>query len=340
MEGLPTELHTQILSFLDLSSLLTCFSVSKSWYFVASQNILWKQLYYKYYPSKLVDVQDTTVQRCHQGHEWNRIMKTRFMSLSENSLDFFSNKFIKFSTTSDRLRKAVNLSSPGASTQHQIQASTSVQCLQPLRFIENIYKNRVSYFEASICGGASIGVAIYAPHHTKKNAHIGWRATSCGYHADDGSVHVNFKSNYSHFVFGPPFGFGSRSVHPDVVGCGIDFETDQVFFTINGKFLNTVPIVSGLVDKQKKTSFRAAFALHQGSDFLIFNDGTKPFAFDIENWCVHRESKNENANKFQLPPSKNANVDLPDNINEEMSDGSFSQTSDDSYEEYDFFDIS
>jgi hypothetical protein len=57
----------------------------------------------------------------------------------------------------------------------------------------------------------------------------GWDHTSYGYHGDDGGIfHGAGEMEKS---FGPSFGEG------DTVGCGIDYVTGGIFFTLNGEFL-------------------------------------------------------------------------------------------------------
>jgi hypothetical protein len=57
----------------------------------------------------------------------------------------------------------------------------------------------------------------------------GWDVLSFGYHGDDGGIfHASGDMTRR---FGPSFGQG------DTVGCGVDFVTGGIFFTLNGDFL-------------------------------------------------------------------------------------------------------
>lgn len=56
----------------------------------------------------------------------------------------------------------------------------------------------------------------------------GWDQTSYGYHGDDGNF---FSSSGKGVEYGPTFTTG------DVVGCGLNFVTRELFFTKNGQHL-------------------------------------------------------------------------------------------------------
>jgi hypothetical protein len=59
------------------------------------------------------------------------------------------------------------------------------------------------------------------------NAAPGWRVWAAGYHGDDGIV---FENPYLHRSrTDEKFGVG------DTVGCGIDYEAEEYFFTCNGR---------------------------------------------------------------------------------------------------------
>jgi Ran-binding protein 9/10 len=56
----------------------------------------------------------------------------------------------------------------------------------------------------------------------------GWREFSWGYHGNDG---MTFTEGHRGLDYGPKFGKG------DIVGCGVDWQTEAYFFTLNGQFL-------------------------------------------------------------------------------------------------------
>ena len=93
----------------------------------------------------------------------------------------------------------------------------------------------LGYFEVEIFGGASVGLATQR-HYLGGSSHVGWRMHSYGYHSDDGS---KWRSDGSHgasngldgVAYAQPFG---ESGSVDIVGCGLDFEANELFFTLNG----------------------------------------------------------------------------------------------------------
>lgn len=97
----------------------------------------------------------------------------------------------------------------------------------------------VSYFEVNVLPGqqyafeangkSCIAVGITLNKFKWKSSMPGWERLSYGYHSDDGST---FGSRKKTLPFGPKFGVG------DIVGCGVDYSKRQVFYTLNGKFLD------------------------------------------------------------------------------------------------------
>lgn len=60
------------------------------------------------------------------------------------------------------------------------------------------------------------------------------------------------------------------------MGCGLIYETGEVFFTKNGKFLGV-----GYSNAQGKELFPSV-GLHSSAEKVVFNLGKKPFKFNFE----------------------------------------------------------
>jgi Ran-binding protein 9/10 len=72
-----------------------------------------------------------------------------------------------------------------------------------------------------------IGIGFCSGHVCIDAILPGQRELTWGYHSDDGNVY----ENGAEMKYGPKFGKG------DIVGCGVDWQIEAYFFTLNGQFL-------------------------------------------------------------------------------------------------------
>jgi hypothetical protein len=98
----------------------------------------------------------------------------------------------------------------------------------------------------------------------------GWDDLSFGYHSDDGSF---FHHSARGDAYGPTFGVG------DVVGCGLDYQKQAIFFTLNGSFLNYAHVLDNSQIQQDwfptvGMDTTACVHFNFGGDF--------PFCFNLE----------------------------------------------------------
>lgn len=91
----------------------------------------------------------------------------------------------------------------------------------------------IGYFEMTIINqGERACMAIGLSNTDFKNTrHPGWEPGSYGYHGEDGRKFMNHSR-------GEPYAVKFGAVD-DVIGCGLNFATREIFFTKNGKYLGT-----------------------------------------------------------------------------------------------------
>uniref|UniRef100_A0A0C9RRK1 TSA: Wollemia nobilis Ref_Wollemi_Transcript_18965_1607 transcribed RNA sequence n=1 Tax=Wollemia nobilis TaxID=56998 RepID=A0A0C9RRK1_9CONI len=139
----------------------------------------------------------------------------------------------------------------------------------------------VYYFEMSVKdkgqrGCVSIG---FTDSHFKTNRQPGWEPNSYGYHGDDGLLyHGQGKGDRLNF---PTFSTG------DTVGAGINYASQEIFFTCNGKFL-------GRVVKDVKGPLYPTIGLHSQNEKVEVNfgqHGPRSFRYNIEQHMIREEGE-------------------------------------------------
>ncbi|MCO5576532.1 hypothetical protein L7F22_030343 [Adiantum nelumboides] len=112
-------------------------------------------------------------------------------------------------------------------------------------------------------GTISIG---FTDEHFKTSRQPGWDQNTYGYHGDDGYLyHAHGRGD----AFGPTFHTG------DTVGAGINYASQEVFFTVNGKLV-------GSRHKDEKCPLYPSVGLHSPNERVDINFGQNPFVFNIE----------------------------------------------------------
>eukprot|EP00249_Psilotum_nudum_P007140 c20336_g1_i1 orf=333-1706(+) len=146
------------------------------------------------------------------------------------------------------------------------------------------------YFEISIKdrgqkGFISIG---FSDEHFKTGRQTGWEPNSYGYHGDDGMLyHGQGKGDN----FGPTFTAG------DTVGAGINYASQEIFFTKNGKLVGTCT-------KDVKVPLYPTIGLHSPNEKVEVNFGQRPFIFDLEALAQEERERRQRAiENMSLPLS-------------------------------------
>ncbi|XP_068647186.1 ran-binding protein M homolog isoform X1 [Aristolochia californica] len=140
-------------------------------------------------------------------------------------------------------------------------------------------KRLAYYFEifvknAGLKGQIAIG---FTCENFKMRRQPGWEANSYGYHGDDGLLYRGQGKGES---FGPTFTSG------DTIGGGINYATQEFFFTKNGKLVGTVY-------KDVKGSLFPTIAVHSQNEEVHVNFGQQRFVFDIEAFELEERRKQQ-----------------------------------------------
>eukprot|EP00644_Phytophthora_capsici_P011124 jgi/Phyca11/506188/fgenesh2_kg.PHYCAscaffold_18_\ len=158
-----------------------------------------------------------------------------------------------------------------------------------------LHKN-ISYYEVGLKGCGSVGLASVSDAATRNaygfgsGEHVGWKGVSYAYHGNDGDFVFNdgakpYGGEWS--AFGPSWGRAvaqpgnqEEDAPTFTVGCGLDADKHQVFFTLNGEMVGAAPteVLPG--------DYAAAVSLHAFGDEAVINAGAAPFLFDIEGFCA------------------------------------------------------
>jgi len=118
-----------------------------------------------------------------------------------------------------------------------------------------------------------IAIGLAGSNFPMKDTMPGWKRRSYGYHSDDGSV---WESRTKVADYGDKFGVG------DAIGCGLDYRTSTIFYTLNGKFLG---LSSTLNDYELSMDWYPTVGL-DSNDYVACNFGyVKSFKFDLVKYC-------------------------------------------------------
>lgn len=128
----------------------------------------------------------------------------------------------------------------------------------------------MAYFEITVVSlglYGYIGIGVADSSEVDSPTHMGWHKSSYGYHADIGCVFHGTGSGVW---------FSTHWKEGDVIGCGIDFLTAEVFYTQNGVYLGTANRGIAI-----SSPWYAAVSMQSPGEHIKANFGSEPFAFNF-----------------------------------------------------------
>lgn len=140
-------------------------------------------------------------------------------------------------------------------------------------------KRLLYYFEIYVKNAGAKGqIAIgFTTSAFKLRRQPGWEANSYGYHGDDGLL---YRGHGKGETFGPTYTTG------DTVGGGINYASQEFFFTKNG-------VLVGSVYKDVKDAVFPTVAVHSQNEEVTVNFGKDPFMFDIKAYEAEQRAKQQ-----------------------------------------------
>ncbi|KAB1204808.1 hypothetical protein CJ030_MR8G002620 [Morella rubra] len=139
-------------------------------------------------------------------------------------------------------------------------------------------KRLVYYFEIFVKDAGTKGqIAIgFTTETFKMRRQPGWEANSCGYHGDDGLL---YRGQGKGEAFGPTY------TANDIVGAGINYTSQEFFFTKNGALVGTVykdikgPLFPTIAVHSQNEEWEANSCGYHGDDGLLYRGQGKGEAF-------------------------------------------------------------
>eukprot|EP00741_Cyanophora_paradoxa_P020800 tig00021312_g20079.t1 len=167
----------------------------------------------------------------------------------------------------------------------------AIQANKPVPSRMLLYYYEITVLDAGTRGAIAVGLSDRSFQVTRQP---GWEPYSFGYHGDDGK---KFHTSGRGEAFGPVFTTG------DTVGCGLNFASQEVFYTKNGKMV-------GIAFRGVTGELFPTVGLHSPGESLSVNFGQLPFKFDLDAMASDiRERRQRAVEEVPLPvPVPNALV--------------------------------
>ncbi|KAK6793408.1 hypothetical protein RDI58_006861 [Solanum bulbocastanum] len=158
-----------------------------------------------------------------------------------------------------------------------VQANRAAPCKRLVYYFEMFVEN------AGTKGQIAIG---FTTPGFKLRRQPGWESNSYGYHGDDGLL---YRGQGKGEAFGPAYSTG------DTVGGGINYASQELFFTKNGT-------VVGTVFKDVKGPLFPTVAVHSQHEVVTVNFGKHSFVFDLKAYEAQERAKQHSTiEKLSIP---------------------------------------
>eukprot|EP01130_Rhizamoeba_saxonica_P009560 TRINITY_DN3889_c0_g2_i1.p1 TRINITY_DN3889_c0_g2~~TRINITY_DN3889_c0_g2_i1.p1 ORF type:complete len:540 (-),score=115.83 TRINITY_DN3889_c0_g2_i1:427-2046(-) len=161
------------------------------------------------------------------------------------------------------------------------QAVFVFQTDMPLILLPYGNKQLVSYYETTIIDSGIHGyIGIGIAYGRYDYGLPGWSPGTWGYHGDDGLFFSECESGYP---------YGGLYSTGDIIGCGVVWESGNIFYTKNGKYLGNAG--RRVLKDHDISILYPTVGINTYGESVRLNFGTKPFEFDILSYVSELENQ-------------------------------------------------
>ncbi|GJM85257.1 hypothetical protein PR202_ga01692 [Eleusine coracana subsp. coracana] len=216
--------------------------------------------------------------RWRSPEEWNEVAKELEAEPAPSELNTVNSSGLFAVVSTDKMSVRY------LGTNHHGHDVGVVQADRPAPTHRAVYYFEMRVKNAGEKGQTSIG---FTSEGFKMRRQPGWESDSCGYHGDDGYLYRGHGKGES---FGPKFTSG------DIIGAGINYLSQEFFFTKNGSPVGGFP-------KDIKGPLYPTIAVHSQDEEVTVNFGKEQFCFDIEDYILKEKMRQQSvSDKLYLQP--------------------------------------
>lgn len=285
LSKIPVDVLVLIMSQLSIPEIGSLIRVEKCIYDRISQSdYFWKVLYFYFHRVIPSNVQSWSVLFRTRHTRWYPLESEMFEEADHNTFISRSNKYQGFCLeyVMDRGFLADNRCG-----NWQMRSHT----LQPIPL--NVGGSKVLYYEVIVSDEPVLsgnGVGLLLSGISLNNHMPGWEKGSYAIHSDNGNAYYNNESTIYQckgFAYAPAFQRNNA-----VIGCGYNFKTKEIFFTIDGQFIG---VAFNLPDEVPVGDIAPCIGMLSKNSYYTVNLGHFPFVFNIDAYiCGDNVEKLEN----------------------------------------------